>query len=449
MMLSQACAGLLYKPGRGKTSVVYMAFRILQDKGFVDKCLVICPLRPAYVVWPSQKDRFEEFKHLKVNILHGKDKEAALRDDGADIYVINPEGLAWLFGAKTVGGKVVLDPNRVQYIKSRFPMLVVDESTKFRNPQTARFKLLRQFVKHFKRRYILTGTPTPKGLLDLFGQVFILDEGSSLGKFITHYRTAFFYPGVYGGYEWFPQPDARERIMEKIAPLVQVVERSNTDPDLLYDDIYIKLDEVSRKKYNEMEDQMMLDIEEGRVVAANAAVASGKCRQICNGAMYTSPGVWTPIHELKIEALEDLIEQLQGDPLLVTYEFDFDRQRLADKLKIPCISTGNIKHDTALIRKFAAGELPVVMGQPQSISLGTDGLQDSCNHIAMLGVTWNFLDYEQVIDRVRRQGNKKDTVTVHRILCEDTVDERVISVIGKRDKSQADFMSALKRGSGR
>lgn len=445
LMISQACAGLLYKPGRGKTSVVYMAFRILQELKYVDKLLVICPLRPMYVVWPSQKDRFHEFKHLKVNILHGKDKEEKLQDPTADIYVINPEGLGWLLGATSVGGKLVFNPNRANFIKSRFPMLVVDESTKFRNPQTQRFKLLRQFIKFFKRRYILTGTPTPKGLMDLFGQIYILDEGSSLGRFITHYRTQFFYPGGYGGYEWFPQPDARERIIDKISPLVQVVERSSSDPTLLYDDIFIKLDEQSRKKYDDMEEKMMLEIESGNVVAANAAVASGKCRQICNGAFYTSPGEWEPVHELKIDALEDLIEQLQGDPLLVTYEFDFDRERLAKRLKIPCISTGNIKHDTALIKKFANGELPVVMGQPQSISLGTDGLQDSCSNIAMFGVTWNFLDYEQVIDRVRRQGNTAATVAVHRILVEDSVDERVIDVIDGRDKSQAAFMRALKR----
>jgi SNF2 family DNA or RNA helicase len=421
-----------------------MAFRILQEKGFVDKMLVICPLRPMVIVWPEQKDKFHEFSHLKVNVLHGSKKEQALQDDDADIYVVNPEGLPWLFGAKTVNGKLQFDKKRVDFIKKKFPMLVVDESTKFRNTQTARFKLLREFVKFFKRRYILTGSPMPNGLEDLFGQTYILDEGNALGRYITHFRNEYMFPAGFGGYEWKAQPGAKERILEKIAPLVQVVERSNDDPELLVNDIFVDLDPKARRLYESMEEDMVAEVEEGKVVAANAAVASSKCRQICNGAVYGADGKWEEVHDSKIEALSDLIEQLQGDPLLVTYEFEFDRARLDKTLKIPCISTGNVQKDKLTIQKFARGELPVVMGNPASIALGTDGLQESCSNIAMVGVTWKYLDYEQVIDRVRRQGNSAATVTVHRILARDTVDERVLKVIDKRDKTQADFLSALK-----
>ncbi len=445
--IKQACAGLLYKPGLGKTSVMYMAFRILQDKGYVDKMLVICPLRPAYIVWPEQKDKYIEFQHFQVNVLHGPDKEARLQDDDADIYVINPEGLSWLFGAKVVGGKVKIDKARAKYIADKFKMLVVDESTKFRNPGTSRFKLLREFVPLFKRRYILTGSPTPKSLIDLFGQIYILDEGTSLGRYITHYRTNYFYPSGFGGYDWLPQPNADARISERIAPLVQVVEqKGNVEvPELFINDIYVKLDPATKKRYDLMEEAMVAEVESGRVVAANAAVASSKCRQIANGGLYVGEhGEWEPIHTAKIEALEELIEQLQGDSLLVTYEFDFDRQQLAKHLDIPCTSTGNIKKDTDTIRQFARGDIPIVMGQPQSISLGTDGLQDNCHNIAMFGVTWNFLDYEQVIDRVRRQGSKSEYMTVHRILARGTVDQRVIKVIEGRDRTQAAFMGLLK-----
>ena len=447
LCLKQACAGLLYKPGLGKTSVMYMVFRILQDKGFVQKCLVICPLRPSYVVWPHQKDRYEEFQHLRVNILHGKEKEKSLIDDDADIYVINPEGLAWLTGAYSVGGKVKFDAKRIAYVKKKFPMLIVDESTKFRNPQTGRFKLLRALVPHFKRRYILTGSFTPKSLLDLFGQVYILDEGQSLGRYISKYRNEYFYPGGYGGFDWTPQPDAADRIAKAIAPLVQVVEqKGNVDvPALLINDIYVVMDKDAKKSYVAMENEMLTAIESGAVVAANAAVASGKCRQIANGAVYDEFGDWHPVHDLKIDALEELIEQLQGQPLLITYQFEFDKERIAARLKIPCISTGNIKKDTEYIQKFARGELIAVMGHPQSVSLGTDGLQDSCHDIAMVGVPWSFLDYEQTIDRVKRQGNTSDFVTVHRILTADTVDERVISVLEGWEKNQAEFMKLLKR----
>lgn len=450
LMIGQACAGLLYKPGRGKTSVVYMAFRILQDKKYVDKMLVICPLRPAYIVWPEQKNKYDEFKHFKVNVLHGKDKEKLLADDSADIYVINPEGLMWLFGAKTVRdakgkSRIILDPKRLAYVKQKFPMLVVDESTKFREYSTNRFKLMKQVIPHFKRRYIMTGSFTPKGLLGLFGQVYILDEGQSLGRYITHYRNEYFFPSGYGGYDYTPQPGAARRIADKISDLVQVVERGTNEPELFYDDWFIQLPPNVMKQYKMMENEMVAIVQAGKVVAANAAVASSKCRQICNGALYIpeSNGEWELIHDLKIEALSDMIEQLQGAPLLVTYEFDSDRERLEKALKIPCISTGKIKHDNATIKAFSRGELPVVMGHPQSISLGTDGLQDSCCDIAMFGVTWNFLDYEQVIDRVRRQGSKSKHVTVRRILAKGTVDERVIEVLEKRDTDQRTFLSLL------
>lgn len=440
-MIAQACAGLFYKPGLGKTSVTYMAFRILQEKGYIPRMLVICPLRPAYVVWPEQKKVYEEFKHFKVNVLHGPDKEDLLNDADCDIAVVNPEGLKWLFGGD--------EPNiaRVRWIAERYPMLVVDESTKFKDSSTKRFKLLKKVLKYFKRRYVLTGSPRPKALEDLFGQCYIMDEGANLGRYITGFRTKYMYPSGFGGYDWKPQPGAMEAVAEKMAPLVQVVEqKGNVEvPELLYADRMILLPPPVRARYRDMEEQMMLDIAEGRVVAANAAVASSKCRQICNGAIYVSDGVWEPVHELKLDALEDLLEELQGDPLLITYEFKFDAERIAKRLKIPSISTGNPIKDRDTVQAFSRGELPAVMGQPQSVALGTDGLQNSCSSIAMVGVPWSFLNYEQVIDRVRRQGNKAQSVTVYRILCQDTVDERVIKVLATHDRAQASFMTALQR----
>lgn len=445
LIIRQACSGLLYKPGRGKTSVVYMSFRILQEKGYVQKMLVVCPLRPAFVVWPEQVKKYDEFKHLRVCVLHGKDKEALLHSDDYDIYVINPEGLSWLMGAAVIAGKLRIDAVRAKYVADKFQMLVVDESTKFKNSQTARFKLLKLIVPRFKRRYILTGTPMPKGLIDLFGQIYILDEGHALGRYITHYRTQYFFPSGYGGYDWQPQPDARERILDRIAPLVQVVdtEEGLGLPQLLFNDIYVDLPPAARTLYNRMEDEMIAQLEEGAVVAANAAVASSKCRQIANGGLYSSEvyGEYSLVHDAKEDALRDLVEQLQGAPLLVTYEFGFDATRLG----FPSISSGNIKKDTANIQAFARGELEVVQGQPQSISLGTDGLQQHCSDIAMFGITWRAQDYEQVIDRVRRTGAKGSVVTVHRILARDTVDERVVDVVGDRIATQADFMKALRR----
>ena len=438
LMIKQACAGLLWKPGRGKTSVVYMAFRILQEKGYVDRMLVICPIRPAYRVWPHQCENYEDFKDFKVGLLHGPDKEKVLADDDVDIFVINPEGLPWLLG----------HAGRAQRASQLCQMLVVDESTKFANPATQRFKLLKQHIKKFKRRYILTGSPRPKSLMDLFGQVYVMDEGAALGRFITHYRTQFFYPSGFGGYDWQPQPGAQKRIMEKIAPLVHVIdtEEGLGLPDLLFNDIWVDLPPDAMRVYQQMEDALLAQVASGNVVAANAAVASGKCRQIANGTLiHTKEQEYTELHDAKLDALAELMEQLGGEPLLVTYEFVADQQRIEDRLKIPNISSGNARKDDQLIQQFSRGMLPAVQGHPQSISLGIDGLQDSCADIAMLGVTWSLLNYEQVINRVRRSGNKKSVVTVHRILARGTIDERVIKVLDKREKSQDDFMALLRQ----
>lgn len=443
LCLSQACAGLLFPPGAGKTSVMYMAITMLRKLGYVRKVLVICPIRPMYSVWPLQKNTYADFEHLTVAIAHAEGARASERRDEAlrsavDIVVINPDGLAWL----------LKDPERADYVKKNFDMLVVDESTKFKDGQSGRSKLLRSIVPFFKRRYILTGSLTSKGLLDLFGQIYILDEGQSLGRYITKFRQEYFYPTGYGGYEWKPMPDAEMRIAGKLAPLTMRVEMAgNVDlPELVHDDIWIDLPAPARTLYKKMEDTLVAALEAGEVVAANAAVASSKCRQIANGCIYESdkPGEWHGVHTGKYDALQDLIEQLQGEPLLVTYEFGFDRDYLEKKLKIPCISTGSPKHDALHIDLFSKGLLPVVMGHPQSIALGIDGLQNHCHHIAMLGVTWKLEDYQQVIMRVQRSGSKSKTVFLHRILAAGTVDARVIKILDQRAGAQADFMALLK-----
>lgn len=442
LMIKQACGGLLWKPGRGKTSVVYAAFRILQEKGYVDKMLVICPIRPAYRVWPHQCHDYADFDGLRVGVLHGKDKEKVLASDDYDIYVVNPEGLPWLLGQQA----------NAKRITALCGMLVVDESTKFSNPQTQRFKLLKQWVPKFRRRYILTGSPRPKSLMDLFGQVYVMDEGAALGRFITHFRNRFFYLSGYCGYDWTPNPGAQTEIMELIAPLVNVIDTTEglDLPELVYNDIWVDLPPDAMRLYKDMESKLVAQVESGNVVAANAAVASGKCRQIANGSLiHTKEEEYTEIHDVKLDALADLMEQLGGEPLLVTYEFVADAARISEKLKVPSISSGNAKRDDALIQQFSAGLLRAVQGHPQSISLGIDGLQKNCADIAMFGVNWSLLNYEQVIQRVRRSGNKKSVVTVHRILARGTIDEQVIRVLDARERSQDSFLAMLREMSAR
>jgi hypothetical protein len=249
------------------------------------------------MVWPIHD--WKEFDDLRVGILHGDMKEETLKDAAEyDICVINPEGLEWLFqpvyGTKTDKlGKTWEDKKKVLRVSIQriapFDVLVVDESTKFKAYDTNRFALLKATLRYFKRRYILTGTITPNGLLDLFGQIYILDEGASLGRCISHYRTKWFYPSGYGGYDWKPQVNAKTEISKAIAPLVVQFDPKDhlALPELLPpNDILVDLPPDVMLQYKSMERNLKAEVASEKVVAANAAVASGKCRQIANGSLY-------------------------------------------------------------------------------------------------------------------------------------------------------------------
>jgi SNF2 family DNA or RNA helicase len=410
--------------------------------------LVICPLKPAYNVWPKQKDKWDEFKHLRVCVLHGKDKEELLQSNNYDIYVVNPEGLPWLFGADNKHSPL---PSRKKLIKDKFDVLCVDESTKFKDTSTGRFKLLRKIVPVFKRRYILTGTLNPTGLEDIFGQVFILDEGASLGQYITNYRGRYFHTQPWDKYTMIPNLGAFEEVCAKIADLVLRISRKEIPdlPNLIIDDRYVDLPAPAMQLYLATERDLLIRLDTRQIVAANAAVASSKCRQIANGFVYDENRVGQVVHDEKMKELKSLIEDLQGEPLVVTYEFQEDRDAMLRELKAPCISTGNAKRDDETIERFRRGAYPVVIGSTASISLGIDGLQDVCGHMAMFGVTWKLIDYLQVIDRIRRQGSNHSSVVLHRILARGTVDERVVQRLDEREGEMIDFMELLQSMRGR
>lgn len=445
----QACAGFLLRPGMGKTTIVYAIHDILKKKSLIKRTLVIAPIKPMYNVWPRQKDAWENFKHLDVVVCHGKDRMKTFRDLSHEIYVINPEGLEWLVGDKTPT-KAQLD--NIQWLRLNFDVLVVDESTKFKNTGTQQFKRMRKFVKHFKRRYILTGSFTPKGLMDLFGQIYLLDEGSSLGRYVTHYKNKYFYATDYMQYNWQPHAWAADAIAGKIAPLTLVMEREGNIelPELLpCNDIFIDLPPAARKQYDAMEEFMLASVgDDELVIAANPAVASSKCRQIANGGLYPSGGSggWSDVHDEKISAVRELIDELSGEQLLIAYEFKFDLEKLQKAFpEGTCLTTGNAKRDDDAIARFASGDVAVGFGQVASISLGIDGLQNHCSNVCMYGITWNLQDYSQTIDRVWRSGSKAKYVTVHRIIARDTVDERVVKVLVNKEATQTHFLGALKR----
>lgn len=280
--------------------------------------------------------------------------------------------------------------------------------------------------------------------MDLFGQMYILDLGRSLGRFITHYRCEFFDQG-HNLYTWSPRKDSFERIVERISPLL--LQLSAEDylkmPELDYRVIEVSLPSLVQQKYLDMENEFIINLNGKEVTAPFAAVASGKCRQIVNGALYHEDHSWTLVHDEKLDALESLLEELNGHPVLVLYEFDHDRQRILSRFG----DVGDFKGLTgkkldSFISGFNSGSVPYLLGHPASMGHGLN-LQGACHHVIWFGIPWNLEHYDQTIARVYRQGQKSDRVIVYHIVAKDTIDERVMKVLSSKDKTQQSLLRAI------
>ena len=437
-MVSQSAAGLLLDPGLGKTSCTLSTFKILKEAGFVNRMLVIAPLRPVYHVWPAEIDKWSNFENIVYSILHGKDKEWAVDNlEGVDVLMINPEGLAWLWKkyGKNTAKKLGVD------------MLVIDESTKFKHSNTSRFKMLKNMLPLFQRRYILTGTVSPNGLLDLFGQFYLLDFGNALGAYITHYRNKYFsQPNpMHEPYKYEPRPTAMEEIAERIKPLSLSLKAEDylDMPERQYINIEIDMPEKAMPTYLEVQEEFLAQIEDTMVIAENAAVAGTKCRQIANGAVYTIDKEYRVIHDVKIEALSGLIEELSGAPLLIMYEYRHDLDRILKKYpKMWHFGMKGIS-DIAIIKRWNAGELPYLAGHPASMGHGLN-LQGACSRICWFGITWNYEFYDQAIARIYRQGQESSVVLIYHIIAKNTLDKKVLKVLQSKEATQNKLLDYLK-----
>lgn len=431
-LLEHCNAGIFLDPGMGKTSTTLTAIDVMKRKGAIGPVLIIAPIRPMYKVWPDEIRKWGHTAHLKYTILHGDNKDKHL-NDVADIYLLNPEGLKWFMAAD---GMEKIKPD----------MLVIDESTKFKDYSTARFKLLKPWLKKFKRRVILTGEPAPNGYMDLFGQIYIADEGNALGRFITHYRAQYFYPTGFGGYEYKLQTGAAEKIQERIKPLVMrlAAEDHLEMPELIFNDILIDLPDNARGIYKQFEDDFLVEIGDATIVSTNAAAVGSKCRQVANGGVYDEFHLTHHIHDHKTAALVDLVEQLQGNPLLVAYEFQHDLERIQRALPdAPCLTGASGPKLERMIDGFNRGDIPVLVGHPASAGHGLN-LQAACHHVCFYGLTWDLDLYHQFYKRVWRQGQPSNRVFVHRILADKTLDRTVARVLYQKDATQTHFLNAIR-----
>lgn len=460
-LLEHAAAALFLDPGLGKTSITLAAVKLLKQKKVLDKVLLIAPLRVCYSVWPKEADKWLDFNGLKIVVLHGPDKDRLLQEP-ADIYVINPEGLEWLLQvtkSKTANGKTKVAVDLRRWKALGFDTLVVDELSKFKHPSTNRFKALKLVLSTFQRRWGLTGSPASNGLMDLFGQCFVLDQGRTLGQYLTHYRMKYFLPG-HDGFSWVIREGAEQEIYERLRPLaLRMAADDYLDmPALIENNIRVDLPEQVRRIYDQLEEDLIAKLNDKVVVASTAAAASIKCRQVANGGLYLDPEVqalvklpkskreWVHLHHEKVDALAELIEELQGSPLLVAYDFEHDLDRLRERLgqDVPYIGGGvSAKRSAELERAWNSGQLPVLLGHPQAMAHGLN-LQEVGHHVCWHSLTWDFELYDQFIRRVLRQGNKSKKVFVHHIIARDTVDEAVLAAVKAKRKGQNALFDALK-----
>lgn len=453
--LDKAVNGLLLDPGLGKTSTTLSSIKYLKDLGVIKKVLLIAPLRVCYEVWPAEVRKWLEFNGLKIVVLHGKDKAKILEEE-ADIYAINNEGLPWLFGKpKKVGSKLLIDMERWKSL--RFDTLVIDELTKFKHAGKSRFNLVKQVADTFERRWGLTGTPAPNGLLDLFGQCLILDGGIALGKYITQYKSKYFTQG-WNKFKWSVRPGAEKEIYERIKPLMLRMRAEDylTLPELKMNNIYVTLPPEAQKIYDELEKELIAVSPGGIITASSEAVVGTKCRQLASGAIYldAKPGTlglpsndrkWQEVHNVKIEALRDLIDELQGSPLLVAYDFihDIERIKLEFGKDVPYIGRDVTPSKVSeIVKAWNRGDLPVLFGHPKSMGHGLN-LQESGHHVCWFSMNWDYELYDQFNRRVLRKGNTSKKVFVHHIIARGTIDEVVLNRLESKEVVQNDLSSAL------
>lgn len=442
-LLEHAAAGLFLPPGMGKTASTLAAFKILKQERVADRMLVVAPRRVARSVWPKQLHLWTDFHGLRLEMLHGSGREDALRRR-ADIYVTTYEGLRWL---------AQMDGRQARYQILRADTLVMDELSKLKHTRTERFKTLKPMLPSFRRRWGLTGSPAANSLMNLFGECFALDLGRSLGAYVTHFRQQYFDPTGYGGYSWAVKKGGERRIYERLKPLaLHLSEKQYLKlPELEPNEIEVELDEESRRVYDDLETRLftLLPDRVTEVIAPNAGAALGKCRQVANGALYhtdkSGERRWTALHDAKLEALEDLVDELQGDPIMVAYQFDHDRERIMDRLGLKDYLGGGVsdKRASRIEDAWNAGEISVLPVQPTTVAHGLNLQEGPGHHLCWFAETWNYEEYDQLIRRLRRPGQKAAKVIVHHITAKDTVDEVMVATRARKARTERRLLEAL------
>lgn len=423
-------------PGLGKTSISLAGISYLLKTNKIKKALVIAPLRVCQLVWQQEIEKWADFNYLKSVVLHGSKKERLLYSD-AQVYIINYEGLAWLY-------------DRWQ-CSPVFDLIVFDEISKLKNAATKRFKLVKSITQGIRYRIGLTGSPASNSLIGLFSQMYAIDGGRTFGKYITHFRAKYFYKSDYE-FEWHILPHNEKALHKAIEPRVMRLRAEDyiRMPSLIEHRIVVDLPPAARKTYKELEDHFIAELSEGTITAANAAVKTMKLRQVTSGALYNNvlengEREVITLHTSKIDALREIIDELQGKPLLVLYEYVHEHARLLEALgsDTPCLGSGTTsKQADIILGRWNAGLITVLLGQPQSMGHGLN-LQGSSQHICFMTTPWSYELYDQVIRRIRRRGCQYSHVFAYHIVAKNTIDDAVLYKLKNKKNGQDRLMNAV------
>lgn len=428
-IINHPYSGLFLDMGLGKTLSTLTAVDELLTIGEVSKVLVIAPLTVADKTWSDEIKKWDHLKHLTYSKILGSEKQriAALSKE-ADLYLINRENVVWL----------------AEYFKSKWPFetVVIDELSSFKSPQSKRFKALRKIRPKIKRLIGLTGTPAPNNLMDLWPQMYLLDRGERLEKTLTAYRRKYFVPDKMNGhivysYRLIPKQD--EVIFEKISDVCVSMKAKDhlSLPPRVNNIINVELSGKDLLNYKQFEKEYVLTLEDSELVAMNAAVLTNKLLQMANGAVYDDEGNIKVIHDEKLEALERIIEDSQGEPILVFYNYKHDLERI--KAKFPYAET---LHGAETIDRWNNKEIPLLLAHPQSAGHGLN-LQKGGHIMVWFSMLWSLEYYQQANARLDRQG-QTESVIVHHLVTKGTVDEIALKRLEGKELTQDELLAALK-----
>ena len=433
-ILNHPVAAILLQMGLGKSVITLTAMQELFRRGEIRKALVIAPLRVARDTWPEEIRKWDHLRGLKFSVAVGTaDERKQAIALSPQITLINRENVPWL----------------VQHLGNRFDydMVVIDELSSFKNWEAKRFRALMKVRPSVLRVVGLTGTPSPNGYMDLFAEYRVLDMGERLGRFIGRFREAYFTPDRWGNgqvFSWKLRPGAAEEIFRKIQDIT--VSMKSVDhlkmPECVLNNVPVHMDERETAQYETLKEDLFLRVlnRDGikEIDAKNASVLCNKLSQMANGAVYTDDGKVAHIHDRKLDALEDLIEAANGNPLLVAYWYQHDIDRI--RQRFPEVRVLKSSED---IRDWNAGKIPVAAIHPASAGHGLN-LQAGGSTLVWFGLTWSLELYQQTNARLWRQGQQAETVVIHHLVTEGTIDERILTALKNKDRSQESLIDAVK-----